>query len=72
MTLSSVAGKVYENPEYWKELYKYGNNAGKINRRAAELGLTVEEVCTKKGKLEGLVISFPTELETYEARDIKN
>ena len=32
-------------------------------------GLTVEEVCTQKGKLAGLEISFPTELDTYEVVD---
>lgn len=66
LTLKEIANNVYGEEKFWKELYNYGTNKGKIDRKAAEFNLSVEEIVSASGYLENITLQFPVELVTIE------
>lgn len=68
-TLKEIAQNVYQNEEYWKYIYTYGHNKGKINRKAAQYNVDVEEIASVPGYLKNVTLEFPTVLVTQEEID---
>lgn len=60
LTLKEIAKSVYQSESNWKPLYNYGNNTNKIDRKAAEYNLSVEEVVSTPGCLANVTLQFPT------------
>lgn len=60
LTLKEIAQNVYQSENNWEPLYNYGSNTNKIDRKAAEYGIPVEEVASTPGCLEGVTLQFPT------------
>lgn len=69
VSLVDISQRVYGEPEYWKDLYNYDTNKEIIDTIADACGVDAEEICTKKGKLNGVKLKFPLELVTYESED---
>ena len=66
LTLDEIANNVYGDSDLWKDLYKYGSNKTKIDKRAREAHVSVSVAATNPGYLAGLELNFPVELVTYE------
>ena len=66
LTLDEIANNVYGDADLWKDLYKYGSNKSKIDKRAREAHVSVSVAATNPGYLAGLELNFPVELITYE------
>ncbi len=66
LTLDEIANNVYGDSDLWKDLYKYGTNKAKIDKRAREAHVSVSVAATNPGYLAGLELNFPVELVTYE------
>lgn len=66
MTLKGIAQNVYQDEENWIYLYKYGNNANKIDRKSAEFNVSVEEIASSPKYLSGVTLEFPTILVANE------
>ena len=66
LTLDEIANNVYGDADLWKDLYKYGSNKAKIDKRAREAHVSVSVAATNPGYLAGLELNFPVELVTYE------
>ena len=66
LTLDEIANNVYGDSDLWKDLYKYGSNKSKIDKRAREAHVSVSVAATNPGYLAGLELNFPVELVTYE------
>ena len=66
LTLDEIANNVYGDADLWKDLYKYGTNKSKIDKRAREAHVSVSVAATNPGYLAGLELNFPVELVTYE------
>ena len=66
LTLDEIANNVYGDADLWKDLYKYGSNKSKIDKRAREAHVSVSVAATNPGYLTGLELNFPVELVTYE------
>lgn len=66
LTLDEIANNVYGDADLWKDLYKYGSNKAKIDKRARESHVSVSVAATNPGYLAGLELNFPVELVTYE------
>jgi len=66
LTLDEIANNVYGDADLWKDLYKYGSNKSKIDKRAREAHVSVSVAATNPGYLAGLELNFPVELVTYE------
>ena len=66
LTLDEIANNVYGDSDLWKDLYKYGSNKNKIDKRAREAHVSVSVAATNPGYLAGLELNFPVELVTYE------
>lgn len=60
LTLKEIAKNVYQSEENWIPLYNYGNNTSKIDKKAKEYGVTVEEVVSNPGYLTDITLQFPT------------
>lgn len=65
VTLIEIAERVYDDPDLWKELYRYGTNKNKIDRVAAEYKMSVEKIAKSPNCLENVTLQIPTELVTY-------
>ena len=66
LTLDEIANNAYGDADLWKDLYKYGSNKSKIDKRAREAHVSVSVAATNPGYLTGLELNFPVELVTYE------
>lgn len=69
VSLVDISQRVYGEADYWKDLYQYDTNKEIIDTIADACGVDAEEICTKKGKLNGVTLKFPLELVTYESED---
>ena len=69
VSLVDISQRVYGDSSYWKDLYAYDTNKDIIDNIADDAGVEPEEICTKKGKLNGVTLKFPLELVTYEGED---
>lgn len=71
---SSFADKVeavYGDDSFINNVYNYGNNKNVIDQKAVELGMSSDEVMEDKNALNGVIISFPTELDANEEIEYK-
>lgn len=66
LTLKEIAKNVYGDEKYWKDLYNYGTNRAKLDRKASEYRVPVETVASLAGYLDNVTLKFPTELVTLE------
>lgn len=66
LTLKEIAKNVYGEEKYWKDLYNYGTNRGKLDRKASEYRVPVETIASLAGYLDNVTLKFPTELVTIE------
>lgn len=66
LTLDEIANNVYGDADLWQDLYKFGPNKAKIDKRARESHVSVSTAATNPGYLAGLELNFPVELVTYE------
>ena len=62
LTLKEIAHNVYQNGDNWIYLYNYKNNTNKIDRKAAEYNVSVEEIASTPKYLAGVTLQFPTVL----------
>ena len=69
VSLVDISQRVYGEADYWKDLYEYDTNKEIIDTIADASGVDSEEICTKKGRLNGVTLKFPLELVTYESED---
>lgn len=60
LTLKEIAKSVYQSESNWRPLYNYGTNTNKIDRKAAEYGISVEEIVSNPGYLADVTLQFPT------------
>ncbi len=60
LTLKEIAKNVYQSEENWLPLYNYGNNTNKLDRKAAEYNVSVEELVSTPGYLTDVTLEFPT------------
>ena len=70
---SSFADKVeavYGDDSFINNVYNYGNNKNVIDQKAAELGMSSDEVMEDKNALMGVIIDFPTEIN-LDKDDVK-
>lgn len=65
-TLKEIAQKVYQNEDYWKYIYAYGHNKGKIDRKSAQFDVDIETIVSEAGYLKNVTLEFPTVLVTQE------
>lgn len=71
---SSFADKVeavYGDDSFINNVYNYGNNKNVIDQKAAELGMSSDEVMEDKNALNGVIIAFPIELDANEEMEYK-
>lgn len=68
-TLKEIAKNVYQNEANWKYIYNYGHNKGKLDRKAAEFDVEVEDIASTPGYLKNVTLEFPTILVTQEEID---
>ncbi len=71
---SSFADKVeavYGDDSFINSVYNYGNNKNVIDQKAVELGMSSDEVMEDKNALNGVIISFPLELDANEEIEYK-
>lgn len=66
LTLKEIANNVYGKEKYWKDLYNYGTNKGKLDRKASEYNVPIETIASLPGYLSNVTLKFPTELVTLE------
>jgi len=69
VSLVDISQRVYGESDYWKDLYQYDTNKEIIDTIADACGVSAEDICTKKGKLNGVTLKFPLELVTYESEE---
>lgn len=67
-TLADVVKYVYQGNISWVDIYHYGDNQVKIDRKCAELNIDPEEAAYIEGALSGIEIEFPKEFVAYEER----
>lgn len=72
LTLKEIAKNVYQSESNWKPLYNYGTNTNKIDRKAAEYGVSVEEIVSTPGYLADVTLQFPTLLVMPEEVEEEN
>lgn len=72
LTLKEIAKNVYQSESNWKPLYNYGTNTNKIDRKAAEYGVSVEEIASTPGYLADVTLQFPTLLVMPEEVEEEN
>lgn len=60
LTLKEIAKNVYQSEDNWLPLYNYGNNTNKLDRKAAEYNVSVEELVSTPGYLTNVTLEFPT------------
>lgn len=65
-TLKEIAKNVYQNEDNWKYIYAFGHNKGKIDRKAAQYDVDVEDIVSEPGYLKNVTLEFPTILVTQE------
>lgn len=65
-TLKEIAKNVYQSEDHWKYIYNYGNNKGKMDRKAAEYEVDIEEIASTPGCLRNVTLQFPTTLVAQE------
>lgn len=70
LTLKEIAKSVYQSESNWLPLYNYGTNTNKIDRKAAEYGVTVEEIVSNPGYLAEVTLQFPTLLVMPEEVEV--
>ena len=71
VTLQNIVKHVYEetdgseSDDLWVGVYNFGDNQEKIDALASELEISVDDLATTPGLLNGLTLKFPTALVTY-------
>lgn len=66
-TLAEIVDYVYEGKVSWYDIYLYGNNQGMIDRKCAELDVTLDDAAYTPGILSGINIEYPKNFVTYES-----
>ncbi len=68
ITLAEIAKNVYQDENCWEDIYYYGDNQEKIDLKALENELTVEEIVSSPGYLADVTLQFPTSLEVRKEK----
>lgn len=65
LTLVEIAEVVYKDPNVWKNIYEFRTNKSIIDRKAAEYGMSAEDISATQGCLNGVTLMIPTIIEYY-------